>query len=41
MKQVAKFLKELSAKSWTLLELVTPAHVLHRELSKLNHATRP
>jgi len=34
MKQVAKFLKEVSAKSWTLLELVTPAHALHRELSK-------
>jgi hypothetical protein len=34
MKEVAKFLKEVSAKSWTLLELVTPAHELHHELLK-------
>ena len=32
MKEVAKFLKEVSAKSWTLLELVTPAHALHKAL---------
>jgi len=34
MKEVAKFLKEVSAKSWTLLELVTPAHALHKDLLK-------
>ena len=34
MKEVSEFLKKLSARSWTLLELVTPAHALHRELLK-------
>jgi hypothetical protein len=34
MENVAKFLRKVSAKSWTLLELVTPAHELHDKLSK-------
>jgi hypothetical protein len=34
MKEVSEFLRKVSAKSWTLLELVSPAHALHRELSK-------
>jgi len=34
MKEVSEFLKKVSARSWTLLELVTPAHGLHRELLK-------
>ena len=34
MKEVFEFTGKVSAQSWTLLELVTPAHVLRRELSK-------
>jgi len=34
MKEVSEFLRKVSAKSWTLLELVTPAHALQGELVK-------
>ena len=34
MQEVSKFLRQQGAQSWTLLELVTPAHVLRQQLSK-------
>ena len=40
MEQVSRFLKRETARSWTLLELVTPAHALAAQLSKVQPRKR-